>query len=512
MSLCLCANFFRDSVSVALSRRLKRGFVSTYVSAMEYGNCAWTLSVLSDPAKLASLPTLETPNDRKHRLKSHSDNSLAGVAPDCIAYSYADPPLRQSGWDEEAWLNAWQNCGGDPHIRRQLNLLVTFNTIAVCRSVAASTDRPEEFSLAEGRPRKHGESSTRVKPGEDLPSPCEGRETELSVECIDSLDIALALATQGFDPLVLNMANAKYPGGGYRYGAIAQEECLFRRTDYHRTVDRDLSQQLSGGPGVVSSSVRAGRKFGFYPHEKFGAIWSRQVVIREGEADGYRLRAEPVQLGFVAIAAEKLHRERELTMDDMAIFFKKIVLLLEVAVRKGHDSLVLGALGCGAFNNPPVSVAAAFLAALSCYTGYFKKIVFAILDNHAGRTISAFQEILLGPLAGRARGGAGTWTLAGPWAGSEPREFLRLFFEDWSHGDRLWSSHVVKKSAVRVEIGSTVTTEAKLSQATRLLAEGEHDDAHQSELVEVELPEMAEDSMACGVRPCNVACGWLWRR
>ncbi|CAF1374075.1 unnamed protein product [Didymodactylos carnosus] len=48
----------------------------------------------------------------------------------------------------------------------------------------------------------------------------------------------------------------------------------------------------------------------------------------------------------------------------------------------GHDSLVLSALDCGAFKNPPEHVAALFKTVIEQYAGYFKQIVFAIIDDH----------------------------------------------------------------------------------------------------------------------------------
>ena len=72
---------------------------------------------------------------------------------------------------------------------------------------------------------------------------------------------------------------------------------------------------------------------------------------------------------------------RDLTKD-------KIRTILRIAHFHGHDAVVLSALGCGAFRNPPADVAAAFDEVLreDEFAGAFKKVLFAILDDqNAGR-------------------------------------------------------------------------------------------------------------------------------
>ena len=66
----------------------------------------------------------------------------------------------------------------------------------------------------------------------------------------------------------------------------------------------------------------------------------------------------------------------------------KIRTILRIAHFHGHDAVVLSALGCGAFRNPPADVAAAFDEVLreDEFAGAFKKVLFAILDDqNAGR-------------------------------------------------------------------------------------------------------------------------------
>lgn len=66
----------------------------------------------------------------------------------------------------------------------------------------------------------------------------------------------------------------------------------------------------------------------------------------------------------------------------------KIRTILRIALDNNHTKLVLGALGCGAFKNPPSHVAKLFKEVLeeSEFTGAFEEICFAILDDgNSGR-------------------------------------------------------------------------------------------------------------------------------
>lgn len=62
----------------------------------------------------------------------------------------------------------------------------------------------------------------------------------------------------------------------------------------------------------------------------------------------------------------------------------KMRTILRIGLRHGHDSLVLGALGCGAFCNPPSHIARLFHEVFEEpeFKNKYRLISFAILDDH----------------------------------------------------------------------------------------------------------------------------------
>jgi uncharacterized protein (TIGR02452 family) len=98
---------------------------------------------------------------------------------------------------------------------------------------------------------------------------------------MDCVELAIELTQKSYNPIILNMASHKRPGGGYMTGAGAQEENIFRRSNYFQHL-----QPLE-------------KKYPMY-----GAIYSPAVIVfRSTEDDGYGLLRKPVPLSFVAVAA-----------------------------------------------------------------------------------------------------------------------------------------------------------------------------------------------------------------
>lgn len=215
-------------------------------------------------------------------------------------------------------------------------------------------------------------NSLKVDLTEELPT----FETEYLVVNQDSLDMAVEFCNDGLEPMVLNMASDYKPGGGVRSGKSAQEECIFRRTNAFMTHPED-----------------------WYPLESNQVIYSPEVkVIKDSD---YELMDDDdhVTVSMIAVPAIRQPDLKYGTTyhdEDRYLMTSKIESIFKIALMMGRDSLVLGALGCGAFHNPPNEVSQIFKSMLNCYGKYFKRIGFAILcvKDSDSENLKAFKSIV----------------------------------------------------------------------------------------------------------------------
>jgi uncharacterized protein (TIGR02452 family) len=204
--------------------------------------------------------------------------------------------------------------------------------------------------------------------------------TIVEVKDVDCLYAGVELKDQGYNPAVLNMASRRNPGGDVLSGAGAQEETLFRRTNLFRSLYQFAP--YAAQYGIPRSRYQ-------YPLDRnYGGVYTPNAIyFREGEHKGYALLENPVSLSFIAVAG--MNRP-ELTADGMIADHlvepvkNKIRTIFRIGLLHGHDALVLGALGCGAFRNPPRHVAKLFHEVMDEpeFKDRYRKIVFAILDDH----------------------------------------------------------------------------------------------------------------------------------
>ena len=198
-------------------------------------------------------------------------------------------------------------------------------------------------------------------------------DTTVDIDSIGTINAIEQHYTQYDKILVLNMANATRVGGGWLSGAESQEEYLFRRTDLHKTLTDNL-----------------------YPMMKDQVIYSPRVHILLN--DKYVLFKESLKVSFISVAAVKdpyITHDGNLTHYNWMEMYFKIKMIFHIAALNKHDCLILGALGCGAFHNPPHIIAEIFCDITTEYCGYFKKIIFAIKSVNNDTNCEIFQETFI---------------------------------------------------------------------------------------------------------------------
>ena len=208
-------------------------------------------------------------------------------------------------------------------------------------------------------------------------------ETIVKVENIDCLLAAEKLLNEGYHPAVLNMASRQNPGGGVQNGAGAQEENLFRRTN--------LFQSLYQFAPFASNFGLPKSKHQYPLDRNFGGIYTPHATVFRGtEQDGYPLLDTPYQMSFIAVAGinrPALASPERIASELVEPVKNKIRTIFRIGLLHGHDSLVLGALGCGAFRNPPSHIAHLFHEVMEEpeFKNKYRLLLFAILNDHNAR-------------------------------------------------------------------------------------------------------------------------------
>ncbi|MEU6597531.1 TIGR02452 family protein [Streptomyces flaveolus] len=209
-----------------------------------------------------------------------------------------------------------------------------------------------------------------------------GTETVVEVTGESSLEAARRLADAPV--AVLNFASARNPGGGYLNGAQAQEEALCRASALHTCL----------------LTARA-----FYDHHRADRdpFYSDRVIhspaVPVFRDDRGRLLDGPYLAGFLTAAAPNAGVIRRTAPERAAALPAALAAraerVLETAAAHGYRRLVLGAWGCGVFQNDPAQVAGAFRALLGPggrFARAFEHVVFGVLDRTPGAVVRAAFE------------------------------------------------------------------------------------------------------------------------
>ncbi|MGW3206310.1 TIGR02452 family protein [Streptomyces sp. NPDC001135] len=205
------------------------------------------------------------------------------------------------------------------------------------------------------------------------------REGDTVVEVTGESSLEAARRLADAPVAVLNFASARNPGGGYLNGAQAQEEALCRASALYTCL-------------LTARSFYDHHRAHRDPFYTDRVIHSPAVpVFRD---DRGRLLAEPYRAGFLTAAAPNAgvvrRTEPERAAELPGALAVRAERVLETAAAHGYRRLVLGAWGCGVFQNDPAQVAGAFRALLGPggrFARTFEHVVFGVLDRTPGAVV-----------------------------------------------------------------------------------------------------------------------------
>lgn len=183
-------------------------------------------------------------------------------------------------------------------------------------------------------------------------------------------------------PLVMNFANSVTPGGGFLYGARAQEEALCRASTLYASIRSEPAMEMyrynRRNPSPVDSDYM---------------LLSPNVCVFRG-TDG-ELLEQPYSVSVFTIPApNKRGLARMASQEELdQVMTDRLRKFLLATARYGYRDLVLGAWGCGAFGHDTATVAGYFynLFFEEDLAEYFDTVVFAIL--HDEHKLDAFAKV-----------------------------------------------------------------------------------------------------------------------
>lgn len=179
--------------------------------------------------------------------------------------------------------------------RRQL-ADVYQQTIDIVQEGHYTSENGEEVKLPDNTKMLKG-SRFYTKPldASNIPTLADG-STKIIVKNDDSIHCGHLLQQEGYNPVVLNLASRRNPGGGVKNGSRAQEESLFRSTNLFLSMYRYA--EYAEDYGLEKS------KFQYPMPVRFGGIYvPYATVFRAGVKDDFALLDTPYYMSFVAVAA-----------------------------------------------------------------------------------------------------------------------------------------------------------------------------------------------------------------
>ena len=179
------------------------------------------------------------------------------------------------------------------------------------------------------------------------------------------------------DLAVLDFASFTQPGGGYESGTMAQEQALCAESFLYNVLARYKGWYAENRRRNINCELYRDRAF-VVPKVRF-------------ERDRYHSYADVI----VAAAPNARRARGDYHVDDAALeraMRGRIRLVLGIADELGHEKLVLGAFGCGAFGWDAGTVAELFREELAEGSHVAKTVVFAVPKGRHDDHLERFQH------------------------------------------------------------------------------------------------------------------------
>ena len=210
-------------------------------------------------------------------------------------------------------------------------------------------------------------------------------EVKTAFEAINetTLDAVRRLVKEGEEQILcLNFASAKNPGGGFLGGSRAQEESIARATGLYPCLLKCRPYYDANRPttdGLYTDHMIYAPNVPVIKYEN-GDLMEQVALVSI-------ITAPAVNAGVVRRRTKKNHKLIEPTMR------RRIAKVLAIAQEHGHQVLVLGAWGCGVFQNDPELVAQWFEDALEgAFKNQFKRVVFAVYAKDEHKFLRPFAK------------------------------------------------------------------------------------------------------------------------
>lgn len=188
---------------------------------------------------------------------------------------------------------------------------------------------------------------------------------------------------------VLNFASATNAGGGVTRGSNAQEEAICRCSTLYPCISD--SRVVSEFHDKHREDLKSGKINALYNDD---CIYTPNIVVFRNDTETPILLPEKswYEVDVISCAAPNLRSKPSNAMNPgsgskavnikpgelLELHKKRMGRILDIVKANGVEVVILGAFGCGAFQNPPDVVARAMKEVVQNYLYSFKTIEFAV--------------------------------------------------------------------------------------------------------------------------------------